>query len=66
MLGLMQHWPLTVDKIPGPAADRHGRRELVTRSLEGPIARGTCADARTRATVPGGSCSGLPRSASRW
>ena len=47
MLGLMQDWPLTVDKILDHAAEWHGQREVVTRSLEGPIVRTTYAD-RTR------------------
>ncbi len=39
MLGQMQDWPLTVDKILDHAATWHGEREIVTRSLEGPIVR---------------------------
>ncbi|HEY5412297.1 MAG TPA: long-chain-fatty-acid--CoA ligase [Caulobacteraceae bacterium] len=49
MLGMMQAWPLTVDRILGHAAERHGRREVVTRSLEGPIVRTTYAEVRERA-----------------
>ncbi|HEV2363042.1 MAG TPA: long-chain-fatty-acid--CoA ligase [Caulobacteraceae bacterium] len=49
MDGLMQRWPLTVDKILDHAADWHGRREIVTRSLEGPIVRATYGEARERA-----------------
>jgi fatty-acyl-CoA synthase len=41
MLGLMQNWPLTVDKILDHAAVNHGNREVVTRSVEGPIVRTT-------------------------
>ncbi|MBV9994137.1 MAG: long-chain-fatty-acid--CoA ligase [Caulobacteraceae bacterium] len=41
MLGLMQDWPLTVDKILDHAAEWHGGREIVSRSLEGPIVRTT-------------------------
>ncbi len=49
MLGLMQDWPLTVDKLIDHAAIRHGSREIVTRSVEGPIVRTTYADVRRRA-----------------
>ena len=41
MLGLMQDWPLTVDKILDHAANWHGEREVVSRSVEGPIVRTT-------------------------
>jgi len=49
MLGLMQDWPLTVDRILDHAAEWHGAREVVTRSLEGPIVRITYAEIRARA-----------------
>jgi len=39
MLGLMQDWPLTVDRILDHANAAFPRREVVTRSLEGPISR---------------------------
>ena len=39
MLGLMQDWPLLVHKIIDHAALYHGDREIVTRSVEGPIVR---------------------------
>ncbi len=39
MLGLMQDWPLLVHKIIDHAALYHGDREMVTRTLEGPITR---------------------------
>ena len=39
MLGLMQDWPLLVHKIIDHAALYHGGREIVTRSVEGPIVR---------------------------
>ncbi len=39
MLGLMQDWPLTVDKILDHAKNWHPKREVVTRSVEGPIER---------------------------
>ncbi|MNU57502.1 Long-chain-fatty-acid--CoA ligase [compost metagenome] len=41
MLGLMQDWPLTVDKILDHAKNWHPNREVVTRSVEGPIERTT-------------------------
>ncbi|GIU66874.1 hypothetical protein PsB1_1028 [Candidatus Phycosocius spiralis] len=49
MLGLMQNWPLTVDKIMDHAATNHGRREVVTRSVEGPIVRTTYSEIHARA-----------------
>lgn len=48
MLGLMQDWPLTVDKIIDHAKNWHGSREVVTRSVEGPIVRTTYADIHAR------------------
>jgi fatty-acyl-CoA synthase len=39
MLGLMQDWPLLAHKIIDHAALYHGDREVVTRSVEGPIHR---------------------------
>jgi fatty-acyl-CoA synthase len=41
MHGLMQDWPLTVDKILDHANSWFPQREIVTRSLEGPITRTT-------------------------
>ncbi len=49
MRGLMQDWPLTVDKILEHAANWHTHREVVTRSLEGPIVRTTYGDIFDRA-----------------
>ncbi len=49
MLGLMQDWPLTVDKILDHAAEWHAGREVVTRSVEGPIVRATYGEIRDRA-----------------
>ena len=49
MLGLMQDWPLTVDRILDHAATRHGPREIVSRSVEGPIVRTTYAELHRRA-----------------
>ncbi|MBL8535909.1 MAG: long-chain-fatty-acid--CoA ligase [Hyphomonadaceae bacterium] len=41
MLGLMQNWPLTVDKILDHANACFPQREVVTRSVDGPITRST-------------------------
>ena len=49
MLGLMQNWPLTVDRILDHAKKWHGHREVVTRSVEGPIVRTTYAEIHERA-----------------
>jgi fatty-acyl-CoA synthase len=49
MQGLMQHGALTVDKIIDHAAQWHGAREVVTRSVEGPIVRTTYAAIHDRA-----------------
>ncbi|HRJ64103.1 long-chain-fatty-acid--CoA ligase [uncultured Brevundimonas sp.] len=48
MLGMMQDWPLTVDKILDHAKNWHGHREVVTRSVEGPIIRTTYAEIHAR------------------
>ena len=39
MLGLMQDWPLLCHKILDYSARQHGDREVVSRSVEGPIVR---------------------------
>ncbi|WP_165185686.1 long-chain-fatty-acid--CoA ligase [Caulobacter soli] len=49
MQGLMQHGALTVDKIIDHAAQWHGGREVVSRSVEGPIVRTTYAAIHDRA-----------------
>ena len=49
MLGLMQNWPMTVDKILDHAKTWHGDREIVSRSIEGPIVRTTYGAAHVRA-----------------
>jgi fatty-acyl-CoA synthase len=49
MLGLMQDWPLVVSRIIDYAACQHGSREVVTRSVEGPIVRTDYAAIRARA-----------------
>jgi fatty-acyl-CoA synthase len=49
MLGMMQDWPLTVDRILDHAAEWHKGREVVSRSVEGPIVRTTYGAIRDRA-----------------
>ena len=49
MLGLMQEWPLLCSKIIDHAARQHPNREIVSRSVEGPIVRTNYADVRKRA-----------------
>jgi acyl-CoA synthetase (AMP-forming)/AMP-acid ligase II len=49
MLGLMQNWPLLIHRIIDHAAIQHGTREVVSRSVEGPIRRTTYADIRHNA-----------------
>ena len=49
MLGLMQEWPLLCHRIIDHAARQHPKREVVTRSVEGPIVRTTYSEIRTRA-----------------
>jgi fatty-acyl-CoA synthase len=49
MLGLMQDWPLLVHRLIDHAAINHGEREIVTRSIEGPIRRSTLRDVHRRA-----------------
>jgi fatty-acyl-CoA synthase len=49
MLGLMQDYPLLSHTILDHAALNHGEREMVTRSIEGPIRRTTLADIHSRA-----------------
>lgn len=49
MQGLMQHGALTLDKIIDHAAQWHGSREVVSRSVEGPIVRTTYREIRDRA-----------------
>ena len=49
MLGLMQDWPLLCHRIIDHAAIQHGNREVVTRSIEGPIHRTNYRDIRKRA-----------------
>ncbi len=59
MLGLMQNWPLTVDRILDHANDWHGDREVVSRSIEGPIVRSTYSQIHERAKRVSNLLSGL-------
>ena len=49
MLGLMQQWPLLCHKIMDHAGRQHADREIVSRSVEGPIVRTTYGRLRSRA-----------------
>ena len=49
MPGLMQDWPLTLDRFLEHAQRWHGAREVVTRSIEGPIVRSDYATIHRRA-----------------
>ena len=49
MLGLMQEWPLLCHKLIDNAERQHGTREIVSRSIEGPIVRTTYAEIHRRA-----------------
>ncbi len=49
MQGLMQDWPLTVDRILDHGASWHGGREVVTRAIEGGIVRTTYGQIHARA-----------------
>lgn len=49
MLGSMQDWPLTVDKLFDHARRWHGDQQIVTQSVEGGITRSTYAEAHDRA-----------------
>jgi len=49
MQGLMQDWPLLVHTILDHARTYHGGREIVSRTIEGPIHRYTYADLDRRA-----------------
>jgi len=48
MLGLMQDWPLLCHKVIDHAGLFHGRREVISRSVEGPIHRTDYATVRRR------------------
>jgi fatty-acyl-CoA synthase len=49
MLGSMQDWPLTLDKVLDHAKAQSPLREIVTRSVEGPLVRTTYAAVHARA-----------------
>jgi len=49
MKGLMQDWPLVVTSVIDHAARWHGEREMVTRTVEGPIHRTTYSELHARA-----------------
>lgn len=49
MLGLMQDWPLLIHRIIDHAAIQHGTREVVSRSVEGPLRRTSYAELRQSA-----------------
>ncbi|MGX9392304.1 fatty-acid--CoA ligase [Nitrobacteraceae bacterium UC4446_H13] len=49
MRGLMQDWPMLTHRIIDHAARVHGDREVVTRSVEGPIVRTNYRNIRARA-----------------
>ena len=49
MLGLMQDWPLLLHRVIDYAAIQFPTREVVSRSVEGPITRTTYADIHLRA-----------------
>jgi fatty-acyl-CoA synthase len=59
MQGLMQDWPLTVDRILDHAKAWHGNGEIVSRTVEGPIARTTYAQAHERAKRLSNALKGL-------
>jgi fatty-acyl-CoA synthase len=49
LAGLMQDWPLTVDRILDHAATWHPGTQIVTRSVEGPVVRTDYGSLRARA-----------------
>jgi fatty-acyl-CoA synthase len=49
MRGLMQDWPLLCHRLIDHAATHHAEREIVSRSVEGPIHRTNYREARSRA-----------------
>ncbi|MBL8772940.1 MAG: long-chain-fatty-acid--CoA ligase [Phenylobacterium sp.] len=59
MLGLMQNWPMTVDRILDHAKAWHGDREIVSRSVEGPIVRSNWAEVHARAKRLSNALKGL-------
>lgn len=59
MLGQMQHWDLTLDKIIDHACDWHGDREVVSRIPEGTIERSTYRQIHARAKRLSNALAGL-------
>src|SRR6516165_2167398 len=49
MRGLMQDWPLLCHRVIDHAATHHGERQVITRSIEGPIHTTNYAAIRARA-----------------
>ncbi len=49
MFGLMQDWPLLCHRIIDHAATQHAGRQIISRSVEGPIHKTTYAELRARA-----------------
>ncbi|MCB1491206.1 MAG: AMP-binding protein, partial [Rhodobiaceae bacterium] len=49
MLGLMQDWPLLIHRIIDHAAITHGKREILSRSVEGPFHTTTYTELRRNA-----------------
>jgi fatty-acyl-CoA synthase len=49
MLGLMQDWPLLLHRVIDHAANFHGDRQVITRSIEGPIHITNYREVRARA-----------------
>jgi len=59
LMGLMQDWPLTVDRVIDHAAKIHPSREIVTRRTDGQIYRTTYAALRDRARRVSAALAGL-------
>ncbi len=59
MQGLMQDWPLRVSTVIDHAARYHGEREVVTRTVEGPVERCTYRDVHGRARRCAAALAGL-------
>ena len=63
MLGKMQDWPLLIWRLIDHAAAAHGRREIVTQTVEGPRHRYTWQDVRHRSKQLAQALAGLGVSA---
>lgn len=48
MTGTMQDWSLTCNKVLDHAAEQHSNREIISRSVEGPVVRQTYKQTRER------------------